>query len=279
MRILMTWVTAVCSLWGAATAQEGLLVATDDGQVPVSFTEEELNAPGRLCIRFNNYWCIKGAGWRGETGRDDRGHAIFSDASFGARAFFYTMRSYRFRYDIKTTRQIFARYAPSSDCVGSLPRDPETGLCPQGENPTVAYARTVAEAMGIGLDDDIGLFDTARRIDVAKAKKLARGVLRFEIGQQYDVTDTLLDEGIALAGIEPMPGSDAEAPEAAAEEQEEAADADPTEESQDDDGEDSEDAEDSGDESSEDPDDADGDAPDADEEETEDGQDTTRGLR
>jgi len=181
--------------------QDGLLVKRDEQWIPASYTDEELAQPGMLCIRHKNYWCIKSADWNGEIGQDDRNHAIFSDAKFGARAFFRLMRNYRFRHGLKTTRQIFSRYAPFDDCIGSLPRDLETGQCPNGPNPTFEYAQSVAVSLGLGIDDDIELFDGDEKIDRETGHALARAVVQFELGPNRNVTEGLLDEGIALAGL------------------------------------------------------------------------------
>ena len=188
--------------------KDGLLVKIAGRWNQAAFTSDQLNQPGMLCIRHNNYWCIKAVGWNGEIGQDDRNHAIFSEAKFGARAFFRLMRNYRFRHDLKTTREIFGRYAPFTDCIGSLPRNPETGECPNGPNPTLQYATTVAASMGVGIDDDIGLFDVEEKIDRDKAHTLARAVAQFELGSRFDVTPALLDQGIELAGLSPQEQDD-----------------------------------------------------------------------
>lgn len=188
-----------------AFAQEGLLVRKDGNWVTANFSTDELKKPGRLCIRYNNYWCLKSASWQGETGADSRGHAKFESAVYGARAFFITMRSYRFRHGLRSSYAIFNRYAPASDCVGSLKRDSETGKCPLGENPSLLYAKKVAEALGLDVNDDIKLFDDERRMDVTVAKTLARAVLQFELGKSFNVSDELLIQGIEAAGIKLIP--------------------------------------------------------------------------
>lgn len=95
-----------------------------------SFTPVELKGPGKRCIHHNNYWCVKtpkGDRWVGQTAKDPANHAIFKDATFSARAFTRIMRSYRFRHNLRTARQIISRYAPSSDCLGSQ------RFCPIGQ--------------------------------------------------------------------------------------------------------------------------------------------------
>jgi len=95
-----------------------------------SFTSVELKGPGKRCIHHNNYWCVKtpkGDQWVGQTARDPANHAIFQNATYSARAFTRIMRSYRFRHNLRTARQIISRYAPSSDCLGSQ------RFCPIGQ--------------------------------------------------------------------------------------------------------------------------------------------------
>jgi len=89
----------------------------------LEMTTDELNAPGRRCIRQNNYWCVKtppSERWRGQVGEDNSGHAIFADPVYSARAFARLMRNYRFKHEIITARQLAMRYAPPSDCIGTL---------------------------------------------------------------------------------------------------------------------------------------------------------------
>ena len=89
----------------------------------LEMTPAELNAPGRRCIRQNNYWCVKtpkDQQWKGQIGQDKSGHAIFADPVYSARAFARLMRNYRFKHELITTRELALRYAPPSDCIGTL---------------------------------------------------------------------------------------------------------------------------------------------------------------
>lgn len=99
----------------------------------LEMTTAELYAPGRRCIRQNNYWCVKtpkGDTWRGQVGSDLSGHAIFADPVYSARAFARLMRNYRFKHEIITARQLAMRYAPPSDCVGTLSYCPRVQATP-----------------------------------------------------------------------------------------------------------------------------------------------------
>jgi hypothetical protein len=65
------------------------------------------------CIRLNNYWCIKSAGWVGEIGADAEGHVAFASAEDGAVAAVLLLRRYYLDYGRKSARAIVARWAPA----------------------------------------------------------------------------------------------------------------------------------------------------------------------
>jgi hypothetical protein len=65
------------------------------------------------CIRLNNYWCIKSAGWAGEIGTDAEGHVAFASAEEGAVAAILLLRRYYLDYGRKSARAIIARWAPA----------------------------------------------------------------------------------------------------------------------------------------------------------------------
>lgn len=119
----------------------------------LEMTSEELHAPGRRCIRQNNYWCVKtpkDQQWKGQIGQDKSGHAIFADPVYSARAFARLMRNYRFKHELITTRELALRYAPPSDCIGTLSYCPRSGASqiPKSwtrglmDGKTVAYTET-----------------------------------------------------------------------------------------------------------------------------------------
>jgi hypothetical protein len=72
------------------------------------------------CIRLNNYWCMKKAGWAGEIGADPEGHAAFASAEQGAAAAIILLRRYYLDYGRKSARVIVAHWAPAQ-CELSLP--------------------------------------------------------------------------------------------------------------------------------------------------------------
>lgn len=64
------------------------------------------------CVRLNNYWCVKRAGWNGEIAADAEGHVAFASAREGAMAAAVLLRRYYMDFDRKTARAIVSRWAP-----------------------------------------------------------------------------------------------------------------------------------------------------------------------
>lgn len=176
-----------------------VLVRNEAGTyVPFDFTEEIL-AQAPLCIRHENYWCVKTPpNWDGKVGSDARGHAIFADPAMGARAFAVLMRTYRFKYERETAKEIISRYAPATDCVGSIGIPPD---CPHGLNPVNEYALEIAKAVGKSADEKLDLFADDGRIDLRVAIPLFQAFARFELTAKYQVSEELIRQGIAKAGI------------------------------------------------------------------------------
>jgi hypothetical protein len=163
----------------------------------ITFTDAQLQRPGMVCIRHNNYWCMKSVGWQGEIGSDSRGHANFSDPAYSARAAARQLHTWRRRDKLRTAFEIMSKYAPPDDCVGSIGRPPN---CPHGINPTREYAIKVAEAVGKGPDDDLGLFDQNLKMNKSIAIPILRAISAFELPDPYIATDDLIRRGIDLAG-------------------------------------------------------------------------------
>ena len=66
------------------------------------------------CVRLNNYWCIKRAGWAGEIAADAEGHVAFASAAEGADVAALLLRRYYVDYGRHTALAIISRWAPSS---------------------------------------------------------------------------------------------------------------------------------------------------------------------
>ena len=65
------------------------------------------------CVKLNNYWCIKSAGWSGEIGTDDEGHVGFVSAERGADAAATLLRRYYLEFGRKSALDIVRRWAPA----------------------------------------------------------------------------------------------------------------------------------------------------------------------
>lgn len=65
------------------------------------------------CVRLNNYWCIKRAGWAGEISADREDHVAFSSAREGATVAALLLRRYYTEFDRKSALDIVSRWAPA----------------------------------------------------------------------------------------------------------------------------------------------------------------------
>lgn len=92
------------------------------------------------CVKLNNYWCIKRAGWTGEIGGDSENHTAFAGAAEGADAAAQLLRRYYRAFGRRSALAIVRRWAPA-DCAASpaavtaasLPAQPVSGaLAPKG---------------------------------------------------------------------------------------------------------------------------------------------------
>ena len=72
----------------------------------------ESPAPPR-CIKLNNYWCVKRAGWAGEIAADADGHVAFASALEGAMVAVMLLRRYYLVYDRHTAQAIISHWAPA----------------------------------------------------------------------------------------------------------------------------------------------------------------------
>jgi len=72
----------------------------------------EAGEPAR-CVKLNNYWCIKSAGWNGEIAADADGHVAFASAEEGAAVAALLLRRYYVDYGRRTARAIVERWAPA----------------------------------------------------------------------------------------------------------------------------------------------------------------------
>ncbi len=71
------------------------------------------------CVKLNNYWCIKRAGWAGEIAADAEGHVAFASAAEGADVAALLLRRYYVDFGRRSALAIVSRWAPPS--CGSAP--------------------------------------------------------------------------------------------------------------------------------------------------------------
>ena len=69
------------------------------------------------CVRLNNYWCIKRAGWAGEIAADSEGHVAFSSAQEGALVAAVLLRRYYVDFRRHSALDIVSHWAPAN-CGG-----------------------------------------------------------------------------------------------------------------------------------------------------------------
>ncbi len=84
-----------------------------DESVARAFAEGgDPRAVGR-CVKLNNYWCVKGAGWSGMLAADAEGHAAFASADEGAAVAALLLRRYYVEFSRRSATAIVTRWAPA----------------------------------------------------------------------------------------------------------------------------------------------------------------------
>lgn len=90
------------------------------------------------CVKLNNYWCIKKAGWNGELAADNEGHVAFASAVEGAAVAALLLKRYYVDFGRKNAMAIISHWAPAQcgDLVASAgsrtPRRTVKALAPRG---------------------------------------------------------------------------------------------------------------------------------------------------
>ena len=82
--------------------------------------KETLKAPAPAiarCVKLNNYWCIKKAGWKGEIAADGEGHVAFASAVDGAAVAALLLKRYYVDFGRHTAMAIISHWAPAA-CGG-----------------------------------------------------------------------------------------------------------------------------------------------------------------
>jgi hypothetical protein len=95
----------------------------------------EAGEPAR-CVKLNNYWCIKSAGWNGEIAADADGHVAFASAEEGAAVAALLLRRYYVNYGRRTARAIVERWAPAQCSLVFAPaaRRPVAAVSPDSSS-------------------------------------------------------------------------------------------------------------------------------------------------
>lgn len=88
------------------------LVASLPFAVTVLSGQTPRNLP--RCIKLNNYWCIKRAGWAGEIASDEEGHVGFASASEGAQTAALLLRRYYVDFGRHSAYDIVSHWAPAN---------------------------------------------------------------------------------------------------------------------------------------------------------------------
>lgn len=104
----------------------------------------------------------------------DKRFVVFSAPVWGLRALAKVLLSYQRKYGLRTPAAIIGRWAPPV------------------ENDTGAYARQVAKALGVGVDDQIDL------TNAATLERILPAIVQHENGQQ-PYPASLIAEAVRLA--------------------------------------------------------------------------------
>ena len=133
-----------------------------------------------LGIRNNNWLNVRynsSNDWVGQMGDDGNNYAKFSDPVYGLRAADRVLENYGTKHGIDNLNDAIFRFAPPAD-----------------NNPTPAYAKFVADKMGISADDKIDLADPAVR------EQMIAAMVKFETPQASNLyTKDLLNDARGIA--------------------------------------------------------------------------------
>lgn len=135
-------------------------------------------------VRNNNPGNIMdfGINWQGlaDPRKDDDGYCRFVDPVYGIRAMVMDIRNDWSEDGLRTVAALVAEFAPKA----------------HAGNPTEIYARHVAKAMGVGVNDEIDLNE------FATVKAMVLAMMRFELGMEPPYTDAQINKALMLAGVE-----------------------------------------------------------------------------
>ena len=137
------------------------------------------------CVRLNNYWCIKRAGWAGEIAADAEGHVAFASAQEGAIVAAALLRKYYVEYKRHSAQAIVSHWAPAN-CgfvLAGPGRVAARALAPRGLRATLrgrwlaAHGRGSVGARGLAHGPRIRPSVVAERpVPMLRAPTIALGV-------------------------------------------------------------------------------------------------------
>lgn len=104
------------STWRTEAARSLVL---DAGQAAALRNANAAAPPVARCVKLNNYWCIKKAGWNGEIAADGEGHVAFASASEGAAVAALLLKRYYVDFHRRTALAIVSHWAPAGCGGGS----------------------------------------------------------------------------------------------------------------------------------------------------------------
>ena len=157
-------------------------------------------------IRNRNWLNIKqveGVAWRGSTGEDARGHAIFEAPEWSIRAGIRILRSYR-RLGLNTVRAIIGRWAPATDTLGSV-------VGSKTFNQPGRYADFVASRAGVRTDEPLDLFEadgkTLTKRGLEKLPRILNAMAIYELGHAAtkEMHFSVIERGVAIYVSETAP--------------------------------------------------------------------------
>jgi hypothetical protein len=128
--------------------------------------------------------------WRGQIGSDSRGHVIFSAPELGARALAYQLRVNQNKHGLDTVAKQLARWAPTTDTIGSLPGAPP--------NSPREYALFVQDVTGIAPNAKLRLFKGDRPDDLEQLVAFMSAIAEYETGRGFKVNPWVLKTGVSL---------------------------------------------------------------------------------
>ena len=113
------------------------------------------------CVKLNNYWCIKRAGWNGEIASDPDGHVAFASAEEGAAVAALLLRRYYIDFKRHTAREIASRWAPSQCAAPAVALGGPLGISRMLPQRPVPMGMLPQRPVPMGLAPH-GLFNTVR---------------------------------------------------------------------------------------------------------------------